>query len=59
MQQLDEPDFFICLGCESPCYTFEWNDKKGRLIEALCQICGNDSVEEFHTEDEFMGDAEE
>ena len=45
------PDYLICLNCETPCYTFEWED--GALTEVLCQVCGNDDPEQFSTEEEF------
>ncbi|GMU45145.1 MAG: hypothetical protein DYH17_15125 [Xanthomonadales bacterium PRO6] len=40
-------EYYICLECETPCYTFE--EEAGKLIEALCQACGNDDVEKFVT----------
>lgn len=45
------PDFVICLECETPVYTFEWQD--GHVTEALCMTCGNDDPGSFATEDEF------
>ena len=39
------PEFLICLNCESPCYVFEW--KEGEIKEALCEVCGNDDLDEF------------
>lgn len=45
------PDYLICLECETPTYVFEW--KEGKTIEALCQICGNDDVAAFATEEEY------
>ncbi len=45
------PDYLICLECETPSYVFEWKD--GRKIEALCQICGNEDIESFATEEEY------
>jgi hypothetical protein len=48
---MSEPDYLICLECESPVYVFEW--KEGRVIEALCSVCGNDDVAAFATEDEM------
>ncbi|HSL84603.1 MAG TPA: hypothetical protein VLF66_17655 [Thermoanaerobaculia bacterium] len=41
------PDYLICLECETPCYVFEW--RGDRVVEALCQICGNDDPELFAT----------
>ena len=45
------PDYLICLNCESPCYQFEWED--GQVIEAFCDACGNDDPDEFLTESEY------
>ena len=45
------PDYMICLECESPVYTFEWED--GKLTEALCTVCGNDEISQFVTETEY------
>ncbi|MFQ5527268.1 MAG: hypothetical protein ACE5GX_13515 [Thermoanaerobaculia bacterium] len=46
-----EPDYLICLNCESPCYNFEWAD--GKLAEVLCLACGNEEPDEFATEDDL------
>lgn len=43
------PDYVICLECETPCYTFEWKDEK--LAEALCEMCGNEELDQFITEE--------
>jgi hypothetical protein len=45
------PDFVICLECETPVYTFEWQD--GLVTEAICATCGNDDPGAFATEEEF------
>ncbi len=45
------PDYLICLECESPVYVFEW--KEGVTKEAVCEVCGNDDVSQFATEDEY------
>ena len=45
------PEYLICLNCESPCYVFEWGDEK--VAEAICQVCGNDEIDQFVTEDEW------
>lgn len=45
------PDYLICLECESPVYVFEWKD--GVTKEAICEMCGNDDVSQFATEDEY------
>lgn len=48
---MDEPEFLICLDCETPCYTFEW--VSGELTEATCVACGNDQIDQFMTEEDF------
>jgi len=45
------PEFLVCVECETPCYVFEWED--GRLVEAVCTVCGNEEVDQFATADEF------
>lgn len=40
-------EYYICLTCETPCYTFE--EKDGKLISATCWSCGNDEVDKFAT----------
>ncbi len=39
------PEFLVCLECETPCYTFEWNNS--HVTEILCQVCGNDEPDDF------------
>lgn len=48
---MEAPEYVICIGCETPCYTFEWQD--GRVEEAECLTCGADDPDEFTTEEEF------
>lgn len=48
---MDEPDFLICLNCETPCYTFEWQE--GKVGEILCTACGAEDPDEFATEDDL------
>ncbi|HEX4963388.1 MAG TPA: hypothetical protein VF173_21340 [Thermoanaerobaculia bacterium] len=45
------PEYFVCLECETPCYTFEWED--GKVSEILCQVCGNDDPDQFILPDEI------
>lgn len=45
------PDYLICLECESPCYVFEWKD--GKLKEILCEVCGNDELETFISQEDL------
>lgn len=46
-----EPEFLVCVECETPCYTFEW--KNDKLAEAICEACGADDVDLFMTSEEF------
>ena len=46
-----EPEYLICLDCETPVYVFDWRD--GRVLEAVCPACGNDDPGNFATEDEI------
>jgi hypothetical protein len=46
-----EPDYLICLQCETPTYQFEFVD--GKLTAVICTTCGNDDVSDFMTEAEF------
>lgn len=50
-ESMSEPDYVICLECESPTYTFEWSE--GRIVEALCTTCGNDDPQSFATEEDY------
>ena len=45
------PDYLICIECECPCYTFEWIGSK--LIEIVCDSCGNEDTETFATPEEW------
>ena len=40
-----EVDFLICRNCHTPCYVFEM--EAGRIQDAQCLVCGNDSASEF------------
>lgn len=51
-----EPDYLICLTCETPTYTFEYREDK--LISVLCPACGNDDPSDFMTEAEFDQESE-
>lgn len=51
MAGFDGPEFIICLDCETPCYTFEW--REGTILEAQCQMCGEENVDSFATEEDF------
>lgn len=47
----DEPEYLICLECETPTYQFEYAN--GKLATAVCTTCGNDDISEFMTEAEL------
>ena len=47
-----EVDFVECKACDSPCYTFEIEPRRGTIIQALCAVCGNDDPAEFKIPDE-------
>ncbi|HVR38384.1 MAG TPA: hypothetical protein VMU84_04760 [Thermoanaerobaculia bacterium] len=51
----DEPDYLICLQCETPTYQFEYRD--GKLRSAICNTCGADDPSDFMTEAEFDQEA--
>jgi hypothetical protein len=40
-----EVDFLICRQCNTPCYVFDM--EAGRISEAQCLVCGNDTPSEF------------
>jgi len=46
-----QPEYLICLECETPTYVFEWQE--GRVLEALCPMCGNDDPGAFTSEEEL------
>ena len=48
---MSSPEYLICLNCETPCYVFEWAEDQ--LTEAVCEVCGNDVVDEFITEEDY------
>ncbi len=48
---MSTPDYVICLECESPIYSFEWDG--ARVKEAVCPTCGNDQATLFSTEEEI------
>ena len=48
---MDEPEYLICLQCETPTYQFEFSD--GKLVAVVCNTCGNDDVSDFMTEAEL------
>ena len=46
-----EPEYVICMQCETPTYQFEWNN--GKVSVALCGTCGNDDPSDFASEAEL------
>jgi hypothetical protein len=48
---MDQPDYLVCLDCETPCYVFEWQGDK--LLEILCTMCGNDKPDQFATPEDL------
>ncbi|HEX2223997.1 MAG TPA: hypothetical protein VHN15_07310 [Thermoanaerobaculia bacterium] len=48
------PEFLVCLECETPCYTFEWED--GKITEVMCTSCGADKAEQFALPEDVEGD---
>ena len=48
---MDEPEYLICLQCESPTYQFEYAN--GKLSTVICNICGADEISDFMTEAEL------
>jgi hypothetical protein len=49
---MSDPEYLICLQCETPTYQFEY-DSKGKLASVVCTTCGSDDVTEFMTESEL------
>jgi hypothetical protein len=45
-------EYIECKNCESPCYTFEIDQGRGVIVQALCSVCGNDDPLEFFVPDE-------
>ncbi|HSP34105.1 MAG TPA: hypothetical protein VLU46_07320 [Thermoanaerobaculia bacterium] len=48
---MDEPEYLICLQCDTPTYQFEYAD--GKLTTVVCNVCGNDDPTDFMTEAEY------
>ncbi len=48
---MSEPDYLICLQCETPTYQFEYEGDK--LVSVVCTTCGADDPSEFMTEAEL------
>lgn len=50
--RMSEPEYLICLQCETPTYQFEY-DSSGKLMTVVCTTCGSDEPSEFMTEAEL------
>ena len=48
---MDEPEYLICLQCETPTYQFEFHNEK--VVTVVCAACGNDDPTDFMTEAEI------
>ena len=53
---MGEPEFLICTECETPCYTFDWDENNYKPMNAMCTTCGNESKETFETEEAWAGE---
>ena len=53
---MNEPEYLICLQCETPTYQFEL-DPNGKITAVLCNTCGADEPSDFVTEAEFEEEA--
>ena len=51
-----EPDYLICIECDTPVYVFDWDEIRLKASDCLCPVCGNDDPVEFQTEEQFMGE---
>ena len=50
-RNLNAPDYLLCCDCETPCYIFEWSE--GEVVEALCEVCGNEEAATFLSEEDY------
>jgi translation initiation factor 2 beta subunit (eIF-2beta)/eIF-5 len=51
LQRMSDPEYFICLVCETPTYDFDLTGDKLTLVR--CPACGADDPSEFMTENEL------
>jgi|YNPBryunderm2012_1023409.scaffolds.fasta_scaffold00923_10 hypothetical protein len=51
MESMSDPDYLVCLECDTPTYLFVWSG--GAIVEATCSVCGNDDPTLFTTEEEL------
>ncbi len=55
MERIRNPadvEYIECKNCESPCYNFEIDQRRGLIVQALCTVCGNDDPTDFFVPDE-------
>ena len=52
---MSEPEYLICLQCETPTYQFEYAN--GKLATVICATCGADDPSDFVTEAELEEEA--
>ncbi|MEA2166339.1 MAG: hypothetical protein QOK37_4466 [Thermoanaerobaculia bacterium] len=48
---MEEPEYLICIQCDTPTYQFEYTN--GKLVSAICNTCGADDLSDFMTEAEL------
>jgi hypothetical protein len=48
---LNEPEYLTCLKCHLHSFNFDWID--GRLVGAVCAVCGNEDLQRFALPDDF------
>jgi hypothetical protein len=48
---MEEPEYLICLQCETPTYQFDFVN--GKVTAIVCTTCGNDDPSDFITEAEL------
>jgi len=48
---METPDYIICLECETPVYTFDWDGT--RITGGICTSCGNEKPTLFVTEETY------
>jgi hypothetical protein len=50
-ESMAAPEYLICMECETPTYVFEWAE--GKVVEAICPVCGNDDPASFLSEEDY------
>ncbi len=46
-----DPEFMMCLSCDTPTYSFEFQNDK--VTSIMCTTCGADDPSDFVTESEY------